>query len=216
MKNVLFDFDSTLIKEESLELILAPLLQDNKNKLLEIEKITNLGMQGSIGFRESLESRLAIASPTKDSIQDFIDAHCPSILTDGMQSLIDELHKNGTNVWIFSGGLADSIRPFADVLNIPRENVFAVEVNWNPKGSFKSLDNTNGACDSKLIAFENVKSLFSGEVIAVGDGYTDYKLKEGGYADKFIAYTEHVQRDNVIQKAELIAKDIYELTNFVL
>ena len=216
MKNIIFDFDSTLIKEESLELILAPLLQDNKNKLLEIEKITNLGMQGNIGFRESLEKRLAIASPTSQSIQDFVENNCPSVLTDGIESLISDLHKNDVTIWIFSGGLAESIRPFADVLNIPRKNIFAVEVNWNTDGSFNSLNNDNGACDSKLIAFSKVKHLFDGEIIAVGDGYTDYMLKEAGYADKFVAYTEHVERKNVTQKAELIAKNVSELTSFVL
>ena len=208
MKNIIFDFDSTLIKKESLELILEPLLKDSPKKILEIEKTTNLGMQGELSFRESLEKRLAIASPTKASVEAFIKECCPSLLTRNMESFIAELQSKGYTIWIFSGGLTESIVPFAKALKIPRKNIFAVEVNWNANGSFNSLDNTNGACDSKLAAFEKAKELLQGEVIVVGDGFTDYQLFEAGFADKFIAYTEHVERTNVVEKAECVAMDV--------
>ena len=208
MKNIIFDFDSTLIQKESLELILEPLLEGNPQKLQEIERITNLGMQGDLNFRDSLEQRLSIASPTKQSIKDFADKYCPEILTDGVKELIDKLRDSHYQIWIFSGGLTESIEPFADYLQIPRENIFAVKLEWNSDGSFKCLDNTNGACDSKLVAFDKVKDRFDGEIIAVGDGYTDYQLFEAGLADKFIAYTEHIERKAVIEKAESIAIDV--------
>ena len=44
--------------------------------------------------------------------------------------------------------------------------------------------------------------------IAVGDGFTDYQLFEAGFVDKFIAYTEHVERASVVEKAECIAIDV--------
>ncbi|MDE5024831.1 phosphoserine phosphatase, partial [Francisella tularensis subsp. holarctica] len=52
MKKIIFDFDSTLIKKESLELILEPILQKSPAKLKEIEYITKLGMQGDRSFRD--------------------------------------------------------------------------------------------------------------------------------------------------------------------
>lgn len=208
MKNIIFDFDSTLIKKESLELILEPLLKNNSAKLKEIEKITNLGMQGELDFRQSLEQRLAIASPTKASIQAFTKKYCPNLLTKGIEKLIAELHAKDYKIWIFSGGLTESIVSFADYLKIPRERIYAVEVNWHEDGSFKSLNNNNGACDSKLLAFKKAQESLQGEVIAVGDGFTDYQLFEAGFADKFIAYTEHVERAIVVEKAESIAIDV--------
>ncbi|QIV94285.1 HAD-IB family phosphatase [Allofrancisella frigidaquae] len=214
-KNVIFDFDSTLIKKESLELILEPILKEFPNKLKEIENITNLGMQGEINFRESLEKRLAIASPTKARIEDFVITHCPNLLTAGILELIVELKQAGFNIWIFSGGLTDSIIPFAEYLGIDKNNIFAVDVVWGENGSFYSLDNTNGACDSKLSAFEKARSLFTGEVIAVGDGYTDYQLYESGFVDKFVAYTEHVARENVTSKAKHIANSVHELRDLL-
>ena len=208
MKNIIFDFDSTLIKKESLELILQPLLKDNPKKLQEIEAITNLGMQGDLSFRDSLEQRLAIASPTKASIEAFTKEYCPSLFTRGIQDFVNELQYKGYKIWIFSGGLTESIAPFAKALKISRKNIYAVEVDWNDDGSFKSLNNTNGACDSKLAAFEKAKELLQGEVIAVGDGFTDYQLFEACFVDRFIAYTEHVERASVVEKAECIAMDV--------
>ncbi|AJC48877.1 HAD-IB family phosphatase [Allofrancisella guangzhouensis] len=215
-KNIIFDFDSTLIKKESLELILEPILKEFPDKLKEIEDITNLGMQGQINFRKSLEKRLAIASPTKASIEDFVIKHYPNLLTVGILELIIDLKQAGFNIWIFSGGLTDCIIPFAEYLGITKNNIFAVDVVWAENGGFYSLDNTNGACDSKLSAFEKVKSLFVGEVIVVGDGYTDYQLYESGFVDKFIVYTEHVVRENVTGKAKHIANNIHELRDLLL
>ena len=41
--------------------------------------------------------------------------------------------------------------------------------------------------------------------IVVGDGYTDYEMKEAGLAKKFIVYTENACRLNVARIADKIA-----------
>ncbi|MDE4938565.1 phosphoserine phosphatase, partial [Francisella tularensis subsp. holarctica] len=64
MKNIIFYFDSTLIKKESLELILEQILQKSPAKLKEKEYKTNKGKQADIIFRDSQQKILAIASPT--------------------------------------------------------------------------------------------------------------------------------------------------------
>ena len=175
MKNIIFDFDSTVIKGESLEILLEPLLTANPEKLVEIEKITNMGMAGELDFKTSLQRRLAIAQPTKQAIDDFVATNCPSVFTDGMVELIAKLHREGHNVWIFSGGLADSIRPFAKYLNIPSENVYAVEIKWDNDGQFIELDMDNGAVNSKVVAFGKVKEKFVNcENVIVGDWF--YRL----------------------------------------
>ncbi|MFV9973084.1 MAG: HAD-IB family phosphatase [Francisella endosymbiont of Hyalomma asiaticum] len=216
MKNIIFDFDSTLIKKESLELILEPILQKSPTKLKEIEYITNVGMQGDINFRDSLEKRLAITSPTRQSIKEFSDKYCPNLLTDGIKELVQNLKNKGFEIWVFSGGLTEIIQPFADYLNIPRQNIFAIEIIWNRDGSFKAFYNFNGACDSKLSAFDKAKGLINGEVIAIGDGYTDYQLYEKGYAAKFIAYIEHVERQKVTNLSKYVARNVAELASLII
>ncbi|MBK2010059.1 phosphoserine phosphatase, partial [Francisella orientalis] len=59
--------------------------------------------------------------------------------------------------------------------------------------------------------FDKVKDLINGEIIAIGDGYTDYQLYESGYANKFIAYFEHVEREKVSQLSKYIARNVGDL-----
>lgn len=208
-KHVIFDFDSTLIKYESLEYLLAPLLDVEKIK--QIEHITALGMSGVLPFNEALSQRLAIAKPTQASVGAFVSEYCPSAFSEGTQATITSLKSLGYQVWIFSGGLADVIRPFADALEIPLGNVFAVEVEWDAQGHFIQLNNANGSATSKSQALQQIKSQLQGEICVVGDGYTDYQLYQQGLASDFIAYIEHAKRDSVLAVADKAADSMQAL-----
>lgn len=37
-----------------------------------------------------------------------------------------------------------------------------------------------------------------GKVIAIGDGYTDYQMRESGMADLFFAFTENIARERFL------------------
>lgn len=213
--NVIFDFDSTILKTESLEVMLSELLANDpekERKMKEIEDWTTRGMNGEITFKEGLEARLNIAKPTKKSVDDFFVKFCPMDLTEGITEVVEELHKQDVNVFILSGGFSDLIKPFAGYLNIPTTNVFAVDINWDSEGGFESLNEDNGFVASKINGAEKIKHQFAGgKTLAVGDGYTDYMLYEKGIATHFIAYTEHAARDKVIKVAPKCAKDSGEL-----
>ncbi len=44
----------------------------------------------------------------------------------------------------------------------------------------------------------------------IGDGYTDYEIKHSGLANKFYAFTENVERENVMDKADHVAPSLDE------
>lgn len=57
-RKYVFDFDSTLTRVEALDVLAEMTLKDKPNKdevVREIQKITNLGIDGDISFTESLE-----------------------------------------------------------------------------------------------------------------------------------------------------------------
>ena len=61
--NLILDFDSTIIKGESLDLLAETVFEnrlESNLKLQEIIKLTNDGMEGKISFQESLNRRLKI------------------------------------------------------------------------------------------------------------------------------------------------------------
>jgi D-3-phosphoglycerate dehydrogenase len=60
-RKYVFDFDSTLTRVEALDVLAEITLKDkaNKNEIIsEIQKITNLGIDGDISFTESLEYKI--------------------------------------------------------------------------------------------------------------------------------------------------------------
>ena len=60
-RKYVFDFDSTLTRVEALDVLAEITLASNSNKdevIDEIQRITNLGIDGDISFTESLEKRI--------------------------------------------------------------------------------------------------------------------------------------------------------------
>ncbi len=69
-KYFVIDFDSTFTKVEALDVLADISLKDHPEKekrKKQIVEITNQGMDGSISFRESLERRLNLLSPSTAS-----------------------------------------------------------------------------------------------------------------------------------------------------
>ena len=63
---------------------------------------------------------------------------------------------------------------------------------------------------------EVVKKLgLDGTIVVIGDGYTDYEIKKYGYADIFIAYTEHVNRINVSNLADYKSNSFSDIINYI-
>jgi D-3-phosphoglycerate dehydrogenase len=45
-----------------------------------------------------------------------------------------------------------------------------------------------------------------GKVWVIGDGYTDYQIREAGMTEKFIAFFENVERINILDKADQVVR----------
>lgn len=210
-KTVIFDFDSTLISVESLEIILNSLVNKDPEKLNIIARLTNEAMNGEISFKDALIGRLNIAMPTQQSITNFITTHCPDSLSTGMAKLIRILQENNVDIFIISGGFKEVILPFANYLNLPQQNIYAVEIDWDNEGNFIGLNNSNGFADSKIKGAEKIRSKFSGNSVIIGDGFTDYQLYQASIVGDFIAYTGNAKRQKVIKYAPHIAESVNDL-----
>ena len=89
---VIFDFDSTLIATESLEIILNHQLRDRPQDMSEIQRLTEQGMNGEIDFATSLNARLKVAAPSLKEINSFAEKSW-QYLSLGMEQLIETLHQ---------------------------------------------------------------------------------------------------------------------------
>lgn len=210
MPSVIFDFDSTLIRVESLEEILRPHLEADPTLAEEMEAITNRGMEGLISFRESLEQRLALAQPTLTDVTQFGES-ARQYLTEGLDQVIIWLQGKGVDVHIVSGGLKEAIVPLAAELGVREDHVHAVALMWRPDGRLEGLDRNDPFSDTKRAGFAKLRPHLASPCIVIGDGYTDFELFHAGLAEHFIAFTAHKRRAAVVANKCPEATDKYRL-----
>ncbi|CAN0378976.1 unnamed protein product [Scytosiphon promiscuus] len=81
-------------------------------------------MGGSMPFRDALKARLDLMTPSKETVERCLREHPPR-LSPGISELVSALHERGVVVYLVSGGFRQMIEPVADLLSIPRGNIFA-------------------------------------------------------------------------------------------
>ncbi|OGH11963.1 MAG: hypothetical protein A2857_05955 [Candidatus Levybacteria bacterium RIFCSPHIGHO2_01_FULL_36_15] len=211
--NLIIDFDSTLVKVEALDLLADITLENRKNKkeiTSKIKAITQGGMEGKISFDKSLEKRLKLFSPHKKDINKLIQILKKNITRSAFEN-IDFFRQHSDSIYIVSGGFKEWIIPVAKKLGITRDHVIANSFLYNGENDIVGYDKTcllTKDCGKvKAVRKLNLK----GKVVVVGDGYTAYEIKKEKEAEVFIAYTEHIARENIVQQANYIVKDFYEI-----
>lgn len=206
------DFDSTFTKVEALDVLGEISLAEDQSKteiLKEIEDLTNKGMGGEITFRESLEERLRLLRAHKKHLQPLVETLRKRVSTSFIRnrSFFEENHEN---IFIISNGFKEFIVPIVGEYGIKEENVFANTFEYDEDGKITGFDRNNilSRNNGKV---EQLKSVnLQGDVYVIGDGYTDYEIKAAGLANKFYAFTENVERDNVLEKADHITPSLDE------
>ena len=213
---LILDFDSTIIKGESLDL-LAEAVFDNRLesnlKFQEIKKLTDEGMEGRISFQESLNRRLRILELNQFHLNKSIKL-VTKLISPSFKKNIDWLKRYRNNILIFSGGFKDMIKPVAITLGLKKENIYANELIFK-NGKFNGVNKKNllSRSGGKL---NQVKQLgLNKNLIVVGDGITDWEIKKLGDQVTFFAYTENVSRKNVVKKADFEANNFDEVVKYI-
>ena len=211
-KYFIIDFDSTFVQTETLEELANVVLKNNYNKkeiLQKIKNITNQGMEGKLSFEKSLQRRLKLIKGTRQDIETVVRIFKRKI-TQSIKRNKQFFKKYYDQIYIVSGGFKECIVPVVEPFSIAPNHILANTFKLNKKGQITGYDKNNPLSNNngKAIAVKKLK--LSGTIYAVGDGYTDYQIKQSGAAKYFIAFTENVKRQPVIEKADHIVSNIDE------
>ncbi|MCV9385897.1 phosphoglycerate dehydrogenase [Reichenbachiella ulvae] len=211
--NFVIDFDSTFTQVEALDVLCTLVFQDEEEKavaLKEIERITNLAMGGDLSFRESLESRLAILKANRKHIPLLIESLRP-LVSKSFRRNKNFLAENSDSVYILSNGFKEFIYPIVKEYGIKEEHVFANTFEFDDEGNITGFDKDNilSRSGGKPALIESLK--LEGEIFVIGDGYNDYEIRKEGKANRFYAFTENVERKNVMDFADHIAPSLDEI-----
>ena len=212
-KNFIIDFDSTFIKVETLDVLAEVSLAfdpEFKSKLDKIQEVTNRSMAGELSFRESLTERVAILNANKKHFPELIEK-LKAQISNSFDSNADffELHKD--NIYIISSGFKALIVPVVADFGIEETHVFANEFLFDEDGNVTGFDKTNplSADNGKVEILKELQP--GGDLYMIGDGYNDYEVKKAGLVNKFYAFTENIERENVMQKADHITPSLDEI-----
>ncbi|HEV8512788.1 MAG TPA: phosphoglycerate dehydrogenase [Cyclobacteriaceae bacterium] len=211
-KNFVIDFDSTFTKVEAFDVLAEIALKDHSEKELiqkQIFEITNQGMDGSLSLRESIEKRIKLLAPEKKHLSQLI-SHLKTLVSDSFSRNKEFFTTHADNIFIVSNGFREFIEPVVTEYGVKKENIFANEFLFDDSGKVIGFnkDNPLSANNGKT---EQLKRLnLPGDVYVIGDGYTDYEIKHSGLANKFYAFTENVEREKVLAKADHITPSLDE------
>lgn len=197
LATIAFDFDSTLVRCETLEVLVAPQLEGNQEKAEEYRRITEAGMSGGWTFAESLQARLAVAAPSRPDLDAFT-ARLDAWWTPGMPELVRTLVGEGEEVWIVSGAPAEVIVAAGAALGVPAHQTRGVRLIWEADGGYRGIDPEDPFSRSKVEGLTGLTDVWARPRIMVGDGLTDRAVFDEGLVDHFIPFTGHVRRDVVV------------------
>ncbi|MDQ0896102.1 phosphoserine phosphatase SerB [Agromyces ramosus] len=119
---VVLDADSTLIREEAIEL-----LAEAAGSLAHVAAVTERAMRGELDFAASLRERVATLEGL--DVEVLATARDRMTPTDGVRELIDGVHAAGGLVGVVSGGFHELLDPLAERLGLDfcRANRLAVD-----------------------------------------------------------------------------------------
>ena len=211
-RKYVFDFDSTLTRVEALDVLAEITLKDksNKNEIIsEIQKITNLGIDGDISFTESLERRIKLLNAHKDNLEPLV-SELRQKISKSIESNKDFFQNYSEDIYVISCGFKEFIDPIVEEYDIPSSRVYANTFKFDAEGFIIGFDEANvlASHNGKIECLRSLK--LEGEVQVIGDGYSDYVMREAGIADKFFAYTENVSREKATRKADHVTPNLDE------
>jgi len=169
-KLLIMDVDSTLIKQEVIEL-----LAEHAGKREEVAAVTEAAMRGELDFAQSLHARV-------ETLQDLplhVIEHVQSAveLSDGAEELVDAFLAAGHVVGVVSGGFSQILDPLAHELklNYWRANLLGTS-SAALTGVVEGEVIDRAAKEASLREWAKAEHIEMSQTIAVGDGANDLDM----------------------------------------
>lgn len=166
---VVTDVDSTLIRDEVIELLARAVGPDAER---HVAAVTERAMRGELDFAASLAERLLVLEGLPASIVD--EARAQITVTDGVQELIAVVHERGGAIAAVSGGFHEVLDPLAAELGIDHARANRLEVADGRLTGRSTGPVIDGA--AKRDTLESLRlnlGVPRERVVAVGDGAND-------------------------------------------
>ncbi|WP_456373890.1 phosphoserine phosphatase SerB [Methanocaldococcus sp.] len=198
-KLILFDFDSTLVNNETIDEIAKEAGVEE-----EVKKITKEAMEGKLNFEQSLRKRVSLL---KDLPLEKVEKAIERItLTEGAEETIKELKKRGYIIGVVSGGFDIAVNKIKEKLGLDYAFANRLIVKYGKltgevEGDVLKED-SKGEILEKIAKIEGIKLE---DTVVVGDGANDISMfKKAGLKIAFCAKPILKEKANIcIEKRDL-------------
>ena len=200
---VVFDCDSTLSAIEGID----ELAIDSPDHREEVRALTGAAMRGDVSLEEVYGRRLAIMRPSRAMLDALAVRYIDAMVPDA-RDVVSALTSEGIAVRVVSGGLRAALLPMMRTLGLHTGSLAAVDLRWNPDGSYAGFDESSSLTRSggKREVVARWREELGAPVMMVGDGITDLEVKPA--ADLFVAYAGIVERPAVVAAADVVLRSI--------
>jgi len=209
---VFFDVDSTVVTTEGIDLIGKCF-----GIMKEISELTHKAMNGNVKFQDAMSQRLQLIADhgmTKDSLEKCVKTEGKPKWSPGVQEVVKMLHKQGTDVYLVSGGFQNMLKPLALELHIPQKNIYANEILFDENGQYSGFDRSapTSASGGKPAVLKMMQKKHKYKtMIMFGDGATDMDARTNGPAAAFIGYGGVQVREKIKEGADWFITSFQEI-----
>ncbi len=208
----IIDFDSTFTQVEALDELARISLRKHPDReaiYRKIEDLTNAAMEGKLSFRQSLTARVQLLEANRDHLKQLISRLKKKVSASFSRN--KTFFKNrADDVLIVSGGFKEFIIPVVLPYHIRKENIYANTFVFDEEGRIIGYDDQNPLSNEGGKVTLLRQMALEGEIYGIGDGHSDFQLKESGLIRKFYAFTENIERKTVTEKADHVTPSFDE------
>ncbi|MGH3654933.1 phosphoserine phosphatase SerB [Glutamicibacter sp.] len=167
---LLMDVDSTLIKQEVIELLAA-----HAGREEEVAAVTEAAMRGELDFAQSLIQRVATLKDLPDTVLAEVGQRI--ILSDGAEALVKRFHAAGHKVGVVSGGFQQILDPLAAHLGLDHALANTLGIaDGILDGTVHGQIVDREMKESKLRAWAEEHQIPMTATVAAGDGANDLAM----------------------------------------
>ncbi|NUM49051.1 MAG: HAD-IB family phosphatase [Anaerolineales bacterium] len=208
---VIFDCDSTLSTVEGIDELARMSGHEH-----DVAMLTKRAMEGDIPLEAVYGHRLTTTNPTQTQVRAIANIYRDTVV-DGAREVIEALQVLGVEVFIVSGGLIEPVRDFGVWLGVPREHIFAVNMEYdqlagewwryweqpggqNPRANYLAFEPTPLAgTKGKNRVIARIREQYPGRAMLIGDGGSD--LEAGEKVELFVGFGGVEYRARVAEQA---------------
>jgi len=192
---IIFDCDGTLSAIEGIDELAK------KNHVADVVTEMTAAAMGKLGMNIDLyEKRLNLVLPSKKSLQELGQEYFDHQVEDIYQ-VIQVLKRLNKAIYIVSAGLSLPVKKFGEMLQIPEQNIFAVDIQFDAQGNYVDFDRASPLVTStgKRDIVEQIKKQHP-HLIYVGDGLNDVAVMD--LVMRFVGYGGIFYRENIAALCE--------------